>query len=86
MINMLVQVGVDNIREHMAQHSAATEDFNRRKLSLASQVPLLLLPHQCPSYMAQNPFSMYRRRGADSEHKLLSTLCADRLGRGEGLC
>ena len=37
----VVQVGVDNIREHMAQHSAATEDFNRRKLSLASQVWLL---------------------------------------------
>lgn len=34
-----LQVGVGNIREHMAKHSAATEDFNRRKLSLASQVP-----------------------------------------------
>ena len=38
-----MKVGVENIREHMAQHSAATEDFNRRKLSLASQVSLLSL-------------------------------------------
>lgn len=36
-----VQVGVENIREHMAQNQAASDDFNRRKLSLTQQVPAL---------------------------------------------
>ena len=35
---MVLQVGVDNIREYMEQNSAATEDFNRRRLSLSTQV------------------------------------------------
>jgi hypothetical protein len=34
----VLQVGVDNIREYMEQNSAATEDFNRRRLSLSTQV------------------------------------------------
>jgi chromosome segregation ATPase len=35
---LVAQVGVDNIREYMEQNAAATEEFNKRRMSLTSQV------------------------------------------------